>query len=150
MTGTEKDLENLASAVRNSKQPTTMTFNEIEKEIDEELPKMISDLVWCVSDGGYKIESHRFLSYQDEPVQEYENIKSFLKQSFIKYLKDEVEFIERKKYTTLGTSGEWCKSENTPNGLAQHFTDEFTAKWHNCILDDQITHLQAQIKELEV
>ncbi len=128
MTGTEKDLENLASAVRNSKQPTTMTFNEIEKEFDEELPKMISDLVWCVSDGGYKIESHRFLSYQDEPVQEYENIKSFLKQSFIKYLQEQQRLV---KNLAVGVS-----------------IDQRGRAWID--IEDLIKLYQAQIKELEV
>lgn len=123
-----------------------MTYQQIEKEFDEELPKMISDLVWCVSDGGYKIESHRFLSYQDEPVQEYENIKSFLKQSFIKYLKDEV---EETKAMIAHTPDEVAKlNQHLPSTLQRATYSE--AVGYCKAISDQITHITNQIKELEV
>jgi len=60
------------------------------------------------------------------------------------YTEELKKVIEGKKYTTLGTSKEYFKTENTPNGLAQHYTDEFTAKWHNGILDDIISELNHQ------
>ena len=85
-----------------------MTFKHIEKEFDEQFPAMDNYL-----DGGVK-----------------KDIKSFLKQSFIKYLQSEVEACNQYKtfYNPVG--------------------DEFNKGKHKA-MDDRVERLQAQIKELE-
>ncbi|MFK5282798.1 hypothetical protein ACI3PL_24850, partial [Lacticaseibacillus paracasei] len=70
------------------------------------------------------------MKWQVEP----ERIKSFLKQSFIKYLQGEVERLEKRK--------EWNRKD-------KEFVETYINGYEHC-LQDQITHLQAQIKELEV
>lgn len=92
-----------------------MTYEQIEKEFEKQflytvvLGSTLNDgnaLRWNVGDG---------------KMPDIDKIKSFLKQSFIKYLQSEVERLEKQQ-------------------------DE---EWYQ-VIDDQITHLQAQIKELEV
>jgi len=56
----------------------TQTPQEINKELDNKLAKHISDIVWEVTDGGQRIEPIRFLSYQDEPVGSFEELKKYL------------------------------------------------------------------------
>lgn len=48
-----------------------------KESLREKLSQMISDTVWEVTDGGQKIDSKRFLTYQDEPVQSFEDIVDF-------------------------------------------------------------------------
>jgi hypothetical protein len=75
--------------------PLTSFRQQTLEEFDEKLPKMISDLVWAVTDGGQKIESHRFISSQDEPVREFEDIKALLSSALTQQLSLVVEEIER-------------------------------------------------------
>lgn len=104
-------------------------YEQIEKEFDEKFPAMDNYL-----DGGVK-----------------NDIKSFLKQSFIKYLQGEVEYLKKQQCTCSNgyvpiqvsedgdvdwTGCEYC----VQNG-------QYTEKTIN--ISDQITHLQAQVKELE-
>ena len=100
-----------------------MTFKHIEKEFDEQFPAMDNYL-----DGGVK-----------------KDIKSFLKQSFIKYLQSEVERLDGTK------QGEIIYIE-CPHafdcGGCMDKTDK-DAVAYNQSISDQITYLQAQIKELE-
>ena len=86
-----------------------MTFNEIEKEFDEQFPSMDNYL-----DGGVK-----------------KDIKSFLKQSFIKYLQSDIE--------------RWTKVFDYHNDMSneRHSTMRNVAR-------TEIENLKAQIKELEV
>lgn len=87
-----------------------MTFKHTEKEFDEQFPAMDNYL-----DGGVK-----------------KDIKSFLKQSFIKYLQSEVER---------------CKARIAE--LKEYPLWNDFVRGQNEELEDQITHLQAQIKEIE-
>ena len=48
-----------------------------KESLREKLSQMISDTVWEVTDGGQKIDSKRFLTYQDEPVRSFEDIVDF-------------------------------------------------------------------------
>lgn len=61
-------------------------------------------------------------------------VKSFLKQSFIEYLQSEVER---------------CKGDIRTDILERFWSNEKT-QGYNLALERRITHLQAQIKELEV
>lgn len=99
-----------------------MTFNEIEKEFDELFVKKV-----MLIDEPDKL-AYEEMKYQVEP----EAIKSFLKQSFIKYLKNEVEILERKKV----------------NPAQEYETTYYTG--YNQAISDQITYITNQIKELEV
>ena len=94
-----------------------MTYKQIEKDFDEQFPAMDNYL-----DGGVK-----------------KDIKSFLKQSFIKYLQSEVERLEKSK-----------KDEFNPD-VDGHipFAKTMRITGYNQAISDHITHLQAQIKELE-
>lgn len=58
------------------------------------LPRMISDLIYSVTDGGQKIEPKRFLSYQEEPVLEYEEIIDYIEQKVINQKKELLEKIK--------------------------------------------------------
>jgi len=50
-------------------------------EVETALPKMICDLVLSITDGGTRITESQILSYQDEPVWEYENILKLIDQA---------------------------------------------------------------------
>ena len=102
-----------------------MTFKQIEEEFDETFVNTLystqSDVqvnVWKLID--YGNGEHKIGHYYGP-----DEIKSFLKQSFIKYLQGEE---DRNMDLVLTT--------------AMHY------EYRNC-LDDQITNLQAKIKELE-
>ena len=127
-----------------------MTFNEIEKEFERRID---------VSNYPMRTEVYRthdivagtdtLLTEYSYPESQYEisgdKIKSFLKQSFIKYLQSEVE--------RLG----FAKQEEEIYVECPHAFDcggcmnkiEKEAVVYNQAISDQITHLQAQIKELE-
>lgn len=99
-----------------------MTYEQILKEFDEQFPAMDNYL-----DGGVK-----------------KDIKSFLKQSFIKYLQMELSSIGKMKKTNEEFG--FCRHCKYHQGDIAH--DE-TCGSYNQAISDQITHLQAQIKELE-
>ena len=69
-------------------------IEEGEKEFDEKIPKMIVDLVWSITDGGCQIRENQCLTYQDEPVREYEDIKAWHTSQQHKLLQSIVEMIE--------------------------------------------------------
>mgnify|MGYP006057505713 CR=1 FL=1 len=90
---------------------------------------------------------------EDEDTFKFESpepsvILSFLKQSFIKYLQSEVERLEKSKKTLknnhpeLEEAGMNCECSKCMMDFGKN--DGF-----NQAISDQITHLQAQIKELE-
>ncbi len=56
---------------------------------EEELPQMITDLVYAVTDGGQNIKPNRWLSFQEEPVPEFEAIRELI-QSSTKQAEEEV------------------------------------------------------------
>ena len=104
-----------------------MTFNEIEKKFDNAFAS------------NYLIADEKIIDHM------HDRVKSFLKQSFIKYLQSEVE--------RLG----FAKQEEEIYVECPHAFDcggcmnkiEKEAVVYNQAISDQITHLQAQIKELE-
>lgn len=53
----------------------TPSETEALKMFDERLPKMMVDLVWSITDGGCKTTEKQYLTYQDEPIREFEAIK---------------------------------------------------------------------------
>lgn len=113
-----------------------MTFNEIEKEFDE---------LW----GKSRTDGH----YWDEPECTAIDLKSFLKQSFIKYLQSEVERLEKSKKENPGMHICFPLKEIT-------FTSEIDGKeicvhkhqveTYNQAVSELITYYKAQIKEMEV
>lgn len=113
-----------------------MNIEETLKEFDEKkLAKLISDLVWEATDGGQKIESSRFLSYQDEPLASFEKIKHFLISFHIRLMEEMVERLktqitdERK----VAIFGEW---------EARTYEDKMLV---NAVIQDQISHLEQKI-----
>ena len=98
-----------------------MTFNEIQKEFDEEF----------VRDTGLM----RVTPYSSSELPMADAIKSFLKQSFIKYLQSQIEYNKEKAQT-------FCGEYNDEKGIRAMCYLEF--------LEDQIIHITNQIKELEV
>lgn len=68
--------------------------SECEK-FEEELPKLICDLVWSVTDGGCKLKPESLLSYQEEPIREFEDIKAFLTSSLERVLAERDEQINK-------------------------------------------------------
>lgn len=105
-----------------------MTFNEIEKDYWE---------TFDINQGTDKINGYPVIKISDtysRPAT-VEDFESFLKQSFIKYLQSEVYRLKSKQPTPL------YLHEGYRNSLREM---EFN------FYEDQITHLQAQIKELEV
>ncbi len=97
-----------------------MTFNEIEKEFDELFVKKV-----MLIDEPDKL-AYEEMKWQVEP----ERIKSFLKQSFIKYLQSEV--VACNQY----------KSYYNQSG------DQFNKGKHGA-MSHMINRLEAQIKELD-
>lgn len=96
-----------------------MTFKKIEKEFDENInlyPQLKFEMDRIRMAGGV-------------------DFKSFLKQSFIKYLQSEVERLEKSK-------------KEKPSDKAYVYTGIEVDRYNQAI-SDQITHLQAQVKELE-
>ena len=111
-----------------------MTYEQIEKEFDDEFV--------------FKNKRQDGVVAYEEWLSEYscEEVKSFLKQSFIKYLQSEVERLEK----TLIRNEEFgfCKHCSFHKGDMEH--DFGKCAGHDEAISDQITHLKAQIKELEV
>ncbi len=110
-----------------------MTYEQIEKEFDETFVNTLystqSDVqvnVWKLID--YGNGEHKIGHYYGP-----DEIKSFLKQSFIKYLQSEVERLENKKHYG-----------DNPFEICDYYNG------HDTAISVQITHLKAQIKELEV
>jgi len=134
-----------------------MTFNEIEKEFEELFVKKV-----MLIDEPDKL-AYEEMKYQVEP----EAIKSFLKQSFIKYLKDEVERLEgilkpiqdkedqhRKEFDIDAERYKYNPSEANLAVMKMHegSTSAYIGglAWGKIqTISDQISHLEAQIKELE-
>ncbi len=98
-----------------------MTYEQIEKEFDEQFNNINIAIVTIESTEG---------TVSQQPAQD--RVNSFLKQSFIKYLKDEVERLE-KKIEDLKEYSMW-------NDFVRGQNEE---------LEDQITYITNQIKELE-
>lgn len=97
-----------------------MTYEQFKKEFDEKFKGLFIALsLWAGSK-----------EYIKEPEEE---MKSFLKQSFIKYLQSEVERLEGEMFADPAEAGQF----------AMH------SSGYNQALEDQITNLQAQIKELQ-
>ena len=51
------------------------------EEVRLNTARLVSDLVWCVTDGGTKIDPKKLLSYQDEPIQELDDIIDYTRSS---------------------------------------------------------------------
>lgn len=75
----------------------------------------------------------------------YESLKNLFKQSFLKYLQREVERLEKGKHKIYDN---WATTHDRDDERFTKLTKE--EKSYNQAISDQITHLQAQIKELEV
>lgn len=83
--------------------------NNIEKLIEqqeEDLPKKIVDLVWSITDGGCKLRENQLLSYQEEPVREYEYILAWHKSSIKQILEVLVVREESKRVSGRDTTVE--------------------------------------------
>lgn len=69
------------------------------KEAQEKLPRLIQELVWRVSDGGYKLNTNYMMSWQEEPVAEWEEIEKFfatlLTEARKKWLEEEIVFLKK-------------------------------------------------------
>lgn len=100
---------------------------EREKRFDEKLPQMISDLIWAVTDGGQKIEPKRFLSYQEEPVYEFETIK--------RLLQSEINLALAERDREVAEILSKLKNKNCPGGKPTGFCCDY-----HCTLSD-ITYL---------
>jgi len=101
-------------------------IEEGEKEFDEKIPKMIVDLVWSITDGGCQIRENQCLTYQDEPVREYEDIKAWHTSQQHKLLQSIVEMIDGMYYTNMTIEkpptcdNESCTAKNSYNqGLSE-------------------------------
>ena len=119
-----------------------MTYEQIIEEAKNTLPQEILG----------QMEHRGFYDcgkYLDEDV--FRPIKSFLKQSFIKYLQSEVDYLKKQQcacsngYVPIQVSEDgdvdWTGCEYcVQNG-------QYTEKTIN--ISDQITHINNQIKELE-
>ena len=114
-----------------------MTFNEIEKEFDE----------YCLSASHTLGESLASVQVYNHRKSDALMLKSFLKQSFIKYLQNEVRILESKIETIgLGVGDKIMRRINTHPLLVSE--DIYTG--YEIATSDQITHITNQIKELEV
>lgn len=123
-----------------------MTFNEIEKEYWE---------TFDINQGTDKINGYPVIKINDtysRPAT-VEDFESFLKQSFIKYLQNEVKDAENKiRFIGGETYCVFCKLHRAAGECnCRNFPFRFFLcdGWNEAKID-QITHLQAQIKELEV
>lgn len=91
-----------------------MTYEQIEKEFDEQF-----------GDFGHLNENFKGVPMPSE-------VKSFLKQSFIKYLQSEVSYL------------------NTKKNIFKEGTETLANLGYSIALDEVSLRLQTQIKELEV
>lgn len=99
-----------------------MTFNEILKEFDEQFTFTDN---WGTFVGWYEQNDGTKGYYTNDKT------KSFLKQSFIKYLQSEVEFLDKKK------------------NRFNEDTETLANAGYSIALDDISLRLQEQLKELE-
>lgn len=99
-----------------------MTYEQIEKEFDE----LFEEETW--------ISKHLDVNDLATTREARHKFQSFLKQSFIKYLQGQIEYNKEKAQT-------FCGEYNNEKGIRAMCYLEF--------LQDQITQLQAQIKELD-
>lgn len=105
-----------------------MTYKQILKEFDELSPEM----------GKWRVDRNA--------------AKSFLKQSFIKYLQWEVERLEKSKRVIIICSdtsideGIACRSCSEGYSSCDNAQQEFI---YNQAISDQTTHINNQIKEIE-
>lgn len=97
-----------------------MTFNEIEKKFDNAFAS------------NYLIADEKIIDHM------HDRVKSFLKQSFIKYLQSEVERLEKSKKEILP----YKEGETS-------YSQWLVAEGYNLAISDQITHITNQLKELE-
>ena len=105
-----------------------MTYEQIEKEFDEKFTQ--PNYGW--GSEGYETEMLKKTTPN--------RIKSFLKQSFIKYLQSEVDWLKTQYQDEHPVD---CIDGETP---VETYGYEET---YNQSIKNQITHLQAQIKELQ-
>lgn len=112
-----------------------MTFNEIEKEFDK---KFLLPYGEIETFNGYPFPK---------------DIKSFLKQSFIKYLQGECERLEKSKkenpvtHICLKLEEITFTSETSGQKICVH---KHEVETYNQSISDQITHINQQLKELGV
>ena len=81
-------------------------------EEQKKLPKLICDLVWSVTDGGTKIKESQLLSYQDEPVREYEDILNWHKQSLKQFIDELIAREEGRLSKQKRDNGHDCYDHN--------------------------------------
>ncbi len=116
-----------------------MTYKQIENQYWE---------TFDINQGTDKINGYPVIKISDtysRPAT-VEDFESFLKQSFIKYLKDEV---EETKAMIAHTPDEVAKlNQHLPSTLQRATYSE--AVGYCKAISDQITHITNQIKELEV
>lgn len=112
-----------------------MTYEQILKEFDEKFRFQTRGMMDIRA--GSKIEQWKETSFVGLP----EDIKSFLKQSFIKYLQSEVERLENMKQQPK--YGYYHEDRIAANW------EKVTIKVHNQAISDQIDHINQQLKELD-
>jgi hypothetical protein len=109
------------------------------KEFDEKMPKMIVDLVWSITDGGCKLKENQCLTYQEEPIREFEDIKHFLITHTILILEAEVERLEKSKKSIT-------RDIEPPFTISPEYKE---IESYNQALQDQITYLNDQIIKIK-
>lgn len=101
----------------------TKIVEEWEEEFDKKLPKMICDLVWCVTDGGCKMKEIRLLTYQEEPIREFEDIKSFISsqiaEAYKRGVSDSLEKVP-KEIDYIWDNGECSVCGDTGDEIGEH------------------------------
>lgn len=96
-------------------------------EEQKKLPKLICDLVWSVTDGGTKIKESQLLSYQDEPVREYEDILNWHKQSLKQFIDGLITWQEEEVRHPLETIARLKElKEELINGMTKNNSKEPT------------------------
>lgn len=109
-----------------------MTYKQIENQYWE---------TFDINQGTDKINGYPVIKISDtysRPAT-VEDFESFLKQSFIKYLKDECERLSKHEKVCLDE----CQLDSTGDCNCGMLA-------YNQAIDDQITHITNQIRELEV
>lgn len=109
-----------------------MNYEQIEKEFDEKYPQLLRKRLYEELDLTGKIT-----------IECSSEVKSFLKQSFIKYLQEQVKEAENKiRFIGGETYCVFCKQHRAAG--------ECNCDGWNEAKIDQITHITNQIKGLEV
>lgn len=125
-------------------------LQESLKEFDEKMPKMIVDLVWSITDGGCKLKESQCLTYQDEPIREFEDIKHFLITHTISILEAEVKHLESELEIQLKVQKK--AKEVVVIGRARVMgmvADKYTRIGKIEMLKDQINYLNEQITKIK-